>query len=124
MTTIDARHATTAKRAKPTPFIKLEKPNTGKSSAKPASAQNASSNVALSDGRDAQRPTKHDRILTLLRQRDGTTVPEMMEATGWQKHSVRGFLAGTIKKKLGLPLVTSKAEGKLRRYRIETKRGR
>jgi hypothetical protein len=48
----------------------------------------------------------------------------MMQATNWQQHSVRGFLAGTVKKKLGLALVTSKAEGEARRYRIETRRGR
>jgi len=48
----------------------------------------------------------------------------MMEASGWQQHSVRGFLAGTVKKKLGFPLTSSKSEGELRRYRIDTKRGR
>ena len=48
----------------------------------------------------------------------------MMEATGWQQHSVRGFLAGTVKKKLGFMLTSSKSEAELRRYRIETKRGR
>jgi hypothetical protein len=42
----------------------------------------------------------------------------------WQQHSVRGFLAGTVKKKLGFPLTTSKAAGDVRRYRIETRRGR
>ena len=47
-----------------------------------------------------------------------------MEATGWQQHSVRGFLAGTVKKKLGFTLTSSKTVGDLRRYRIETKRGR
>ncbi len=48
----------------------------------------------------------------------------MMEATDWQQHSVRGFLAGTVKKKLGFTLTSKKLEGELRRYRIETKRGR
>ena len=72
----------------------------------------------------AARITKHDRILTLLTRRDGASVPEMMEASGWQQHSVRGFLAGTVKKKLGFPLTSSKAEGELRRYRIDSKRGR
>jgi hypothetical protein len=48
----------------------------------------------------------------------------MMQATDWQQHSVRGFLAGTVKKKLGFPLTTSKAAGDVRRYRIETRRGR
>jgi len=41
-----------------------------------------------------------------------------------QQHSVRGFLAGTVKKKLGFSLTTSKAAGDVRRYRIETRRGR
>ena len=67
--------------------------------------------------------TKHDRVLQLLSQRNGTTIPEMMQATGWQ-HSVRGFLAGTVKKKLGFTLMSSKTEGELRLYRIDTKRGR
>ena len=48
----------------------------------------------------------------------------MMEATDWQQHSVRGFLAGTVKKKLGFTIISSKSEGELRRYRIDTKRGR
>jgi len=48
----------------------------------------------------------------------------MMEASGWQQHSVRGFLAGTVKKKLRFTLNSSKAVGELRRYRIDTKRGR
>jgi hypothetical protein len=46
----------------------------------------------------------------------------MMEMSGWQKHSVRGFLAGTVKKRHGFTLSSSKSEGELRRYRIE--RGR
>jgi hypothetical protein len=68
--------------------------------------------------------TKHDRVLTLLCRREGATIPELMKATDWQQHSVRGFLAGTVKKKLGFTLTSKKADGELRRYRIETKRGR
>jgi hypothetical protein len=48
----------------------------------------------------------------------------MMRATDWQQHSVRGFLAGTVKKKLGFALTSSKANTDVRRYRIETRRGR
>ncbi len=68
--------------------------------------------------------TKHDRVLELLGQRNGASIPEMMEATGWQQHCVRGFLAGTVKKKLGFTLTSSKNEGELRRYKIDSKRGR
>ena len=42
-----------------------------------------------------------------------------MLATDWQQHSVRGFLAGTVKKKLGFPLTSSKTNDGARRYRIE-----
>jgi len=69
--------------------------------------------------------TKHAVLLQLLNRTDGTTIPEMMQAAGWQQHSVRGFLAGTVKKKLGLALTSSKVEGELRKYRIApSRRGR
>ena len=70
------------------------------------------------------RVTKQERVLTLLSQPVGASIEEMMQATDWQQHSVRGFLAGTVKKKLGFSLTTSKAAGGVRRYRIETRRGR
>jgi hypothetical protein len=71
-----------------------------------------------------ERVTKQERLLTLLSQAEGASIEEMMQATDWQQHSVRGFLAGTVKKKLGFALTTSKAAGDVRRYRIETRRGR
>ena len=68
--------------------------------------------------------TKQDRMLTLLSRPEGASLEEMMQATDWQQHSVRGFLAGTVKKKLGFALTSSKAGTDVRRYRIETRRGR
>lgn len=68
------------------------------------------------------RVTKHTLLLQLLSRADGTTIADMMQATNWQQHSVRGFLAGTVKKKLGLALTSSKVEGEPRRYRIGTTR--
>ena len=45
-----------------------------------------------------ERVTKQERVLTLLSQPEGASIAEMMQATGWQQHSVRGFLAGTVKR--------------------------
>jgi hypothetical protein len=70
------------------------------------------------------RVTKQERVLTLLSQSEGASVEEMMQATDWQQHSVREFLAGTVKRKLGFSLTSLKPNGGVRRYRIETRRGR
>jgi len=52
----------------------------------------------------AERVTKQERVLALLSQSEGASIEEMMQATGWQQRSVRGFLAGTVKRKLGFSL--------------------
>jgi hypothetical protein len=62
--------------------------------------------------------TKQEAILALLRQPAGATIPAMMKATGWQPHSVRGFLAGVVRKKLNLKL-ESKAVNGNRIYHID-----
>jgi len=61
--------------------------------------------------------TKNAQVVAMLRDRAGTTIAAIMTATGWQQHSVRGFLAGVIRKKLGLNLVSEPREGG-RVYRI------
>ncbi|HVV93552.1 MAG TPA: DUF3489 domain-containing protein, partial [Hyphomicrobiales bacterium] len=61
---------------------------------------------------------KQARILDLLRRRNGVTLGELVEATGWQGHSVRGFLSAVVKKKLGLPIVSEKGADGERRYHI------
>lgn len=62
--------------------------------------------------------SKIDGLTALLRRKTGATLPEAMEATGWQAHSVRGAISGTLKKKQGLT-VTSEVEGDRGRvYRI------
>ncbi|MFZ5674355.1 MAG: DUF3489 domain-containing protein [Pseudomonadota bacterium] len=68
-----------------------------------------------------QNNTKASQILALLKRANGATLAEMMKATGWQIHSVRGFLSGTVKKRLGLKLSIEEAEGKDRRYKIPAK---
>ena len=68
-----------------------------------------------------QPATKSEKIIQLLKRRSGATIAELQNATGWQAHSVRGFLSGTLKKRMGLNVISEKAEDGPRRYRIDKK---
>jgi hypothetical protein len=69
-----------------------------------------------SGGRD--QISKADIVLKKLRLARGVTIAQMVEVTGWQAHSVRGFLSAVVRKKLGLDLVSEVGKDGLRRYRI------
>ncbi len=62
--------------------------------------------------------TKKQTALSLLERAKGASIAEMQRAMGWQQHSVRGFLAGTVKKMADVTLISEKAEGGSRRYRV------
>ena len=62
--------------------------------------------------------SKKAEVIELLRRRNGVTLQELMTATGWQAHSVRGFLSAAVGKKMGLHLDSSKREDGQRVYRI------
>jgi hypothetical protein len=66
--------------------------------------------------------SKQSRVIALLSSPGGATIAAMMKATGWQQHSVRGFLAGVVRKKLKLKLNSKKIDG-TRVYRIDSGHG-
>ena len=78
-----------------------------------------SAKTAKASPDQAKPDSKQDKILTLLQRPKGATLDALVKETQWQKHSVRGFLAGTVRKKLKLPLLSEKIDG-VRTYRIGT----
>ena len=76
--------------------------------------------------KDATAPaagTPMSKIATaeaLLRRSEGATLDQLVEATGWQAHSVRGAMSGNLKKKRGLSITSAKVDG-TRTYRIASK---
>ena len=62
--------------------------------------------------------SKQATLVGMLKRPEGATIAQICEVTGWQAHTVRGTLAGALKKKLGLTIVSDKAQGGERVYRI------
>ena len=108
--------ATKAKKlsAKPTP----RRSNSAKTAQSLDSSSKNLKPVASTDA--GARSTKRDQVLELLHTGDGATIQEIAAATEWQTHSVRGFLTGVVRKKLGLNLISTKTD-RGRIYRINDK---
>ena len=67
----------------------------------------------------AREGSKTAKVLDLLKRPGGATAKELMKATGWQPHSVRGFLSGTVGKKMGMAVSSTKAEDGERTYSVK-----
>jgi Protein of unknown function (DUF3489) len=92
-----------------------KKPAKSPLSAKAAKSIQQSANKPKPDKTNAR--SKRARVVAMLQSPTGTTIAAIMKATGWQQHSARGFLAGVVRKRLRLNLVSKKLNGN-RIYRI------
>jgi len=93
---------------------------TKKTRQSPKSVTTAATNAEPTAPRARQRQrSKKQTAIALLERSKGASIAEMQDAMGWQAHSVRGFLAGTVKKMPGVVLVSERPENGPRRYRVQ-----
>jgi Protein of unknown function (DUF3489) len=109
--------------------MEIPMPKPGKKSAKKRSPKSKPSRASPTKptlltraqsgaGKSADAISEQAHVIAMLESPTGTTIAAMMQATGWQQHSVRGFLSGVVRKKLKLKLASIKADGN-RVYRID-----
>ena len=92
-------------------------PKPGKSGKKASPAKEAPKGAKKASG--ARDGSKAAKVLDLLKRPGGVTAKELIKVTGWQPHSVRGFLSGTVSKKMGLAVTSTKAEDGERTYSVK-----
>lgn len=78
-----------------------------------------SSNAKPPKPKRKPRDSKQAKVIEMLKRDEGATLSQIIEATGWQPHTVRGAISGALKKKLGLTIVSRKLDSGERLYRIE-----
>lgn len=84
----------------------------------PDSAETKPTEDATPKTRTPRAGTKQASLIAMLRAPDGATIAEIMTATGWQSHTVRGAMSGALKKKRGLEVTSEKVEDRGRVYKL------
>jgi hypothetical protein len=97
-----------------------KKPTPPKKAAKTAKYAKKAGKPKPAPGAREGKGSKTEKVLDLLKRSGGVTLKDLMKATGWQPHSVRGFLSGTVGKKMGLTVTSVKGENEERTYSIES----
>jgi hypothetical protein len=115
----DTWRKATAGKARPAQQAPPVAPSKAKPARKAGSTRKAEGTRKL--GGNASQGSKTATILDLLKQPGGVTLKDLMKATGWQPHSVRGFLSGTLKKKMGTAVKSLKSANGERTYRVSSK---
>jgi hypothetical protein len=92
-------------------------PSKGKAARKPSSGKKAPKRPQKAG--HSREGTKAGKVLELLKRPGGVTLDQLMKATGWQAHSVRGFLSGVVGKKMRLPVMSAKTEEGGRTYSVK-----
>ena len=110
-------------KTKSTPRPAAKKPRVAKGTAHTAPPKTKPARKATGAKKPAagHRGSKTAQILDLLKRPGGVTLKEIMKVTQWQAHSVRGFLSGTVGKKLGTPVESFKKDNGERAYRTSSK---
>ena len=96
-----------------------KKASPAKKAPKTATKPKAARSEKAAKEKGAREGSKTQTILELLKRPGGVTAKELMKATGWQPHSVRGFLSGTVGKKMELTVTSTKGEDGERSYSVK-----
>jgi len=108
-----------AAEAQPAPEAKQKKAGRTKAAPAPAKpAKAAKRNKAAAKPTQARDDSKKAKVLVMLGRKGGCTLAEIMKATGWQAHTVRGFISGTLGKKMGLAVASVKNDDGERAYSL------
>ena len=101
------------------PGVAPSKPKSAKKTTPAKKATKAAKKATSAKAEGARKGSKTAKVLDLLKRRGGATMKELMKATGWLPHSIRGFISGTVGKKMGLTVESTKAKDGERSYSVK-----